>query len=67
MYFQGNEAEQFAFLRIPRLLMKDKRYKTMSVGVKMLYGLGRFWGNEGHEKEAGFEPVGDWSANRKTG
>lgn len=38
-YFYGNEAEQYAFFRIPKLLITDKRFKEMSTDAKLLYGL----------------------------
>ena len=38
-YFYGIEAEQFAFYRIPKLLIKDKRFSGISSDAKMLYGL----------------------------
>ena len=38
-YFYGNGAEQFSFYRIPRLLIKDKRFKKLSSDAKILYGL----------------------------
>lgn len=38
-YFYGVEAEQFAFYRIPRLLIKDARFKGLSNDAKLLYGL----------------------------
>ena len=38
-YFYGGEAEQFSFYRIPKVLFKDKRYKSVSVEAKALYGL----------------------------
>ena len=38
-YYYGIESEQFAFFRIPKLLMTDSRYKVLSVNAKMLYGL----------------------------
>lgn len=37
-YFYGNEAEQFSFIRIPKLLFTDK-FKTLSTDAKVLYGL----------------------------
>lgn len=37
--FYGNESEQFSFYRIPRLLIKDKRFKNISNDAKLLYGL----------------------------
>ena len=38
-YFYGNEAEQFSFFRIPKVLFTDKRFKDMSTDAKLLYGL----------------------------
>ena len=38
-YYYGAEAEQFSFFRIPRLLFKDERFKTLSCEAKLLYGL----------------------------
>ena len=38
-YYYGAEAEQFSFYRVPRLLIKDERYKGLSSDAKLLYGL----------------------------
>lgn len=38
-YYYGIEAEQFSFYRIPRQLIKDKRFKCLSSDAKLLYGL----------------------------
>lgn len=38
-YYYGVEAEQFSFYRVPRLLVKDKRFKGLSSDAKLLYGL----------------------------
>ncbi len=38
-YYYGMEAEQFSFYRVPRLLIKDKRFKKLSSDAKLLYGL----------------------------
>lgn len=38
-YYYGIEAEQFSFYRIPRLLIKDERFKGLSSDAKLLYGL----------------------------
>lgn len=38
-YFYGNEGEQFAFYRIPKLLMTSPMFKKLSDGAKLLYGL----------------------------
>ena len=38
-YYYGVEAGQFAFFRIPQLLVKDRRFKCLSTDAKLLYGL----------------------------
>lgn len=38
-YYYGNEAEQYTFFRIPKLLFTDSRYAGISVEAKVLYGL----------------------------
>ena len=38
-YFYGNEAEQYSFYRIPKILFTDPRYQSVSVEAKVLYGL----------------------------
>ena len=38
-YYYGMEAEQFTFYRVPRLLVKDRRFKGLSSDAKLLYGL----------------------------
>ena len=38
-YFNGGEAEQFSFFRIPRTLIKDERFHGLSTEAKLLYGL----------------------------
>lgn len=38
-YFYGCQAEQFTFYRIPKLLFKDERLKSISAEAKILYGL----------------------------
>lgn len=38
-YYYGVEGEQFAFFRIPKILITDSRYKDLSIAAKMLYGL----------------------------
>ena len=38
-YYYGAEAEQFSFYRVPRLLIKDERFKWLSSDAKLLYGL----------------------------
>lgn len=36
-YYYGIEAEQFSFYRVPRLLIKDERFKNISSDAKLLY------------------------------
>lgn len=38
-YYYGIESDQFSFFRVPRLLMKDERFKKLSSDAKLLYGL----------------------------
>ncbi|GFH95384.1 hypothetical protein IMSAGC003_01927 [Lachnospiraceae bacterium] len=38
-YYYGNEAEQYSFYRIPKVLFTDSRFKGLSVEAKVLYGL----------------------------
>ena len=38
-YYYGNEAEQYSFYRIPKVLFTDSRFKGVSVEAKVLYGL----------------------------
>ncbi len=38
-YYYGVEAEQFSFYRVPRLLIKDGRFRDLSSDAKLLYGL----------------------------
>lgn len=38
-YYYGNEAEQYSFYRIPKVLLTDRRYRSVSVEAKVLYGL----------------------------
>jgi len=38
-YFYNNQAEKFAFYRIPKTLFTDERFAALSVGAKLLYGL----------------------------
>lgn len=38
-YHYGNEAEQYSFYRIPKMLFTAKRFKSVSAEAKILYGL----------------------------
>lgn len=38
-YFYGDEAEQFSYFRIPRLLVTSPRFRGLSTEAKLLYGL----------------------------
>lgn len=38
-YHYGLEAEQYAFLRIPKVLMSDPLFRTLSLEAKVLYGM----------------------------
>ena len=38
-YYYGDESSQFSFYRIPRSLIRDKRFSKVSAEAKLLYGL----------------------------
>lgn len=38
-YYYGNEAEQYSFFKIPKLLITHKYFKDLSSDAKILYGL----------------------------
>ena len=38
-YYYGNQAEQFSFFRIPKLLFGDKNFSSLSSDAKVLYGI----------------------------
>lgn len=38
-YYYGNEADQYSFYRIPKLLFTDARFRQVSAEAKILYGL----------------------------
>lgn len=38
-YYLGCEAEQYAFYRIPKLLITDERFAMVSIDAKLLYGM----------------------------
>lgn len=38
-YHYGSEADAYSFYRIPKILFTDKRFATISVDAKVLYGL----------------------------
>ncbi len=37
--YYGTEADQYSFYRIPKTLLTDPRYKSVSIEAKVLYGL----------------------------
>ena len=38
-YFYGIESEQFSFIRLPKLLFRDRHFKGLSLEAKVVYGL----------------------------
>lgn len=38
-YYYGHSGEQYAFFRIPKLLLTDDRFAELSTDAKLLYGL----------------------------
>ena len=38
-YYYGSQAEQFSFVRIPRIMLTDKSFQELSIAAKVLYGV----------------------------
>lgn len=38
-YFYGAEADQFNFIKVPKAMMKDSAFASLSIASKLLYGL----------------------------
>ena len=38
-YYYGSQAEQFSFVRIPRMMLTDKAFQSLSITAKVLYGV----------------------------
>ena len=38
-YYYGSQAEQFSFVRIPRIMLTDKSFQSLSMASKVLYGV----------------------------
>lgn len=38
-YFYGQEADLFSFIRVPKLLFTDERFRDLTSDAKILYGL----------------------------
>lgn len=38
-YFYGDKADQYSFIRIPKRLVTDKEFTSLTIQAKMLYGL----------------------------
>ena len=38
-YFYGSNADQYSFIRIPKLLITDNQFSELTIQAKMLYGL----------------------------
>lgn len=38
-YYYGAQADQFSFIRIPRIMLTGKEYQVLSMAAKMLYGV----------------------------
>lgn len=38
-YFYGSSADQYSFIRIPKLLITDTQFSELTIQAKLLYGL----------------------------
>ena len=38
-YYYGSQADQFNFIKIPKIILLDKTFASLSIQAKMLYGV----------------------------
>lgn len=38
-YFYGSSADQYSFIKIPKLLITDNQFSELTIQAKLLYGL----------------------------
>ena len=38
-YYYGTQADQFSFIRIPRILLLDEAFSALSLSAKVLYSV----------------------------
>ena len=38
-YYYGAEAEQFSFIRIPKVMLTEEKFSSLSLASKILYGV----------------------------
>ena len=38
-YYYGSEADQFSFIRIPKIMLIDQMFQSLSMAAKVLYGV----------------------------
>ena len=38
-YFYGSQSEQFSFFRLPKIIVRDEKFKKISSDAKILYGI----------------------------
>ena len=38
-YYYGSQADQFNFIKIPKIILLDKTFSSLSIQAKMLYGV----------------------------
>ena len=38
-YYYGSQADQFSFIRIPKIMLTDKTFSDLSLQAKVLYGV----------------------------
>ena len=38
-YYYGAEAEQFSFIRIPKVMLTEEKFSSLSLPAKILYGV----------------------------
>ena len=61
-YYYGHSGEQYAFFRIPKLLLTDDRFAEISTDAKLLYGL-LLRETDPHIRACALEAWRDWRAS----
>ena len=58
-YYYGSQADQFSFIRIPKVMLTEELFSDLSIPAKVLYGA---VGRTGEIRVAGEETTGAWSS-----
>ena len=51
-YYYGSQADQFSFIRIPKVMLTEETFSSLSIPAKVLYGV--------HPNEEGNRQIADF-------